>query len=440
MKKLLSIILTVILMFALVSCGTDKTAKLIKENVNEIKSLEPGGDFSDLEFLKEEVKDKKLVGLGEATHGTREFFTIKHRLVQYLVEEMGYRVFIMEIDAGAAQQVNDYILNGEGNVDDAVANLKTVVFQTEEIRDMFKWMREYNENPAHESKIKFYGMDCQSGPLAYDYAVKYMEKIDKDMALEIRYNLRYAASYFYDEARFNELSENMDKSMELIESKADYCSSNNLSEEYDMVLYNLNLIKNFMEFSTAINNDTENPSESADIRDRLMAENINYIYESEKKKGNDRVILWAHNFHIGTSETRINTMGWYLRGVFSEDYYALGLEFLDGRFSSVDAKKIQSPAGAGFTMDNFQEFKAPKCGPESVSRVLNNKDMPNYFIKISNTGNQELDEKLSENMLFHNVGFPYIPDGDYNFLEEIPNTFFDGLIFIRNTTASKVIK
>ncbi len=63
-----------------------------------LKTLEPGDGFGDLEKLKVILKDKPIIGIGEATHGTHEFFLFKHRMLQFLVKEMGVKTFVIEDD------------------------------------------------------------------------------------------------------------------------------------------------------------------------------------------------------------------------------------------------------------------------------------------------------------------------------------------------------
>lgn len=79
----------------------------IQENAIPISHVEAGKGFDDLQPLKEILKDVKVVGLGEATHGTREFFQIKHRLLEFLVTEMGFTGFALEAPYYASQPISN---------------------------------------------------------------------------------------------------------------------------------------------------------------------------------------------------------------------------------------------------------------------------------------------------------------------------------------------
>src|SRR5215510_12728002 len=78
------------------SSQTETVSNWLSRSAIRLKSVEAGHSFDDLQPLKSILKDVRIVGLGEGTHGTREFFQIKHRLLEFLVNEMGFTLFVME--------------------------------------------------------------------------------------------------------------------------------------------------------------------------------------------------------------------------------------------------------------------------------------------------------------------------------------------------------
>ncbi|MBZ0099596.1 MAG: erythromycin esterase family protein, partial [Taibaiella sp.] len=97
--------------------------KALKQHAHPIATATPLSDNSDLTFLKDVLKDKTVIGLGEATHGTREFFQMKHRLVKFLVEEMGYRQFAIESNFAECMAINDYVRDGIGDPEMALRGI-----------------------------------------------------------------------------------------------------------------------------------------------------------------------------------------------------------------------------------------------------------------------------------------------------------------------------
>src|SRR6516225_241427 len=78
----------------------------LKSNAIPVKTVEAGNGFQDLRPLKQLFKNVRFIGLGEQTHGTREFFQFKHRMLEFLVNELGFRVVAIEASYSACQNIN----------------------------------------------------------------------------------------------------------------------------------------------------------------------------------------------------------------------------------------------------------------------------------------------------------------------------------------------
>ncbi|HET9235196.1 MAG TPA: erythromycin esterase family protein, partial [Candidatus Eisenbacteria bacterium] len=88
----------------------------MKAHAQPFATCEPTDSVADLAGLQNMVGNARIVALGEGTHGTREFFQLKHRMVQYLATEMGFNVFAIEANLPEAWRLNDYVLGGTGDV------------------------------------------------------------------------------------------------------------------------------------------------------------------------------------------------------------------------------------------------------------------------------------------------------------------------------------
>ena len=106
-----------------------------------IQHIEAGHGFDDLQPLKALLNEAKVVGLGETTHGTREFFQFKHRLLEFLVTEMGFTALVIEGSYTGFQPINDYTLHGVGDPASVLTGQGYVVWDTEELAAMVAWMR-----------------------------------------------------------------------------------------------------------------------------------------------------------------------------------------------------------------------------------------------------------------------------------------------------------
>ena len=93
----------------------DDVKKWLQANAIPLKGVEAGRGFEDLQPLKKLIGSARLVSLGEATHGTREFFQLKHRMLEFLATEMGFTIFSIEANMPEAYRLNEYVLTGKGD-------------------------------------------------------------------------------------------------------------------------------------------------------------------------------------------------------------------------------------------------------------------------------------------------------------------------------------
>ena len=141
-----------------------------------LTTVEGGQGPADLAPLRAIVGDARAVGLGEATHGTREIFQLKHRMLEYLVGEMGFNVLAIETGLPESFAIEDYVLGGPGDPEQLLA-AESAVWKTEELRDVVRWMREWNR--THTRKVHFQGLDMRRGSVAARDTLAYLERTDR---------------------------------------------------------------------------------------------------------------------------------------------------------------------------------------------------------------------------------------------------------------------
>ena len=134
----------------------------IKKDMIPLTTTDPTRPLNDLAAMGKLLKGVKVVGMGEATHGTSEFFAMKHRMFRYLVEEQGFTVFGLEASMPDCMAMDDYVLNGKGDPKAAVSSQGFWTWTTQEVLDLIKWMRSYNIDPKHKKKLRVVGYDMQS--------------------------------------------------------------------------------------------------------------------------------------------------------------------------------------------------------------------------------------------------------------------------------------
>src|SRR6266700_1205944 len=158
----------------------NETLGWIRARAIPLATVEAGNGFADLARLRGIIGEARIVSLGEATHGTREFFQLKHRLLELCVCELGFTVFGIEASYPESLRVNDYVLHGTGNPAEALAGMRFWTWDTQEVLALIEWMRAWNR--THERKVKFYGFDMQSPTEAALGVIDYLGRVAPELA------------------------------------------------------------------------------------------------------------------------------------------------------------------------------------------------------------------------------------------------------------------
>lgn len=128
----------------------------ISQNAIALKTNSPNSNSKDLDAFGEIVQDATVVALGEATHGNKEFISIKHRITKFLVEKMGFNTVIIEMPQQLAEYIDLYIKTGQGSPQEQLMKMDYWIVQTQEILDLVNWMRAVNKK-SPKNRINFYG-------------------------------------------------------------------------------------------------------------------------------------------------------------------------------------------------------------------------------------------------------------------------------------------
>jgi erythromycin esterase len=179
------------MIFAICSAGCQQNYKSdedafidwAKKKASEIETLEPGSKFDDLRPLQKSIGDARMVFLGESRHDAHEHFKFKHRLVEFLIEEMGFTLFAMEESLPYGDKINKYVLGGEGDPEALLNDMGNwYVWDTKEVLALIQWMRKYNSDPKHDKKVEFCGVDVTDPIPAIENMLVYLEKVDSESA------------------------------------------------------------------------------------------------------------------------------------------------------------------------------------------------------------------------------------------------------------------
>lgn len=257
----------------------------------------------------------RVVALGEATHGNREFQELKLDVFKALVEKDGVCAFALEGDFGGCETANRYIHGGEGTAEEAAEALVFTIYRTDQMAELLSWMRAYNETAVPGQDLRFYGFDMQS----YEYSLGYLLEEAQRLGIDVPDN----QSFEVEENRLALCGEAR-RQLEALDESADT----------GLALHLVDALEQNIELGKLVDSP-----EGAGTRDRFMAQNVLWILEQEEQRSNRRIFISAHNGHIeqaGSYGFDAKVMGNILSGELGDAYYAIGTDFFEAEVNLPD--------------------------------------------------------------------------------------------------------
>lgn len=416
-------LLLVLFLITSINCfaQSPEALKYIKDNANPIDTnLNNPGNF---DFLKPLLAGNRVIGMGEATHGTHQFQAAKMAIFKYLVTNLNYKLFGIEANFTKCQRVNDYVLNGKGDPKAAVAGMAFWMWQTKEILDLVEWMHSYNQDKPQNQKVKFYGFDMQYDTYIIPQLAANLKKLDSTY-----YKEHFSKLRSMNVARAKLSGQQRDSIKLLLKDLTDYVDShqNELSavlskDEAAYTKHDIRLLEQCLDLNDAATSIHNRMAAINDTRDKYMCENIRWILDHE---GSDsKIALWAHNLHIAKTTTSRGAMGSYLKDFYKDNYYALGFDFNKG----------------GFRAGNMQERKittfnieAKKASSGNIFSILG---LPAFFIDVNKAAKADTKGLFTKKIEHLAVGDAYTSEFSA-YLKDAFADMYDGLIFFNETTGT----
>lgn len=156
----------------------------IERTASAFTTSEAGHGFEDLAAVRSMVGEARIVGLGEPTHGTREAFQMKHRLLEYLCTNMGFTIFSIEASMPESFRLNEYVLEGKGDPAALIGGMYFWTWNTEEVLAMVEWMRAFNL--SGKGRVQFTGFDMQTPDVAAQIAQDFIAARAPDLLDEAK--------------------------------------------------------------------------------------------------------------------------------------------------------------------------------------------------------------------------------------------------------------
>src|SRR5256886_3816289 len=419
------------------------------ELVREIAQPLSGGS-NDYDALLGLIDDARFVLIGEATHGTHEFYSERATITKRLIAEKGFSMLAMEADGPDSARVHRYVrglpavagATADTNADEALSGFRrfpTWMWRNTVVVEFVEWLRGFNKNiDPKRAPVGFYGMDLYSLHASIDAVLQYLDKADPEAARRAR--LRYSCfdhfsrkpqEYGYattvgaiescEKAVVEQLVELQQKATEFLSRDGEVAA-----EEFFFAEQNARLVKDAEQYYRAM---FRGRASSWNLRDRHMVETLENLVAHLNGSRQPKAIVWAHNSHLG--DARATEMSHYgevnvgqlVRERFSNEAVLIGFTTHHGSVTA--ASDWGAPA----------ERKNVRTALEgSYEDLFHEIGLPRFWIDLRGAGQIGV---LQQRRIERAIGVIYRPESErlsHYFHARLPEQF-DAIIHFDETSA-----
>ena len=403
------------------------------------------GAKADFDPLLDLAGDSRFVLLGEASHGTHEFYKARAEITKRLIAEKGFNVIALEADWPDALRVHRYI-RGHSNDATALASLGGFhrfprwMWRNADFLDLVGWLRNANEHRRNQPRIGIYGLDLYSLHNSIEAVIQYLDKIDSKFADEAR--SRYSCfeefggdpqSYGLTASVHGSLSCEDEVVAQLVELQKHACDflkrdGKMAEDEFFYAEQNARVAANAEKYYRAMYRGRPN---TWNLRDSHMADTLDDLMVHLKAQGEQpKAVIWAHNSHLGDARSTEmgrrgeHNIGQLVRERHGRNATLVGFTTFTGTVTA--ASNWDEPA---------QRMNVRPGMKGSCERLFHELEIPR-FLMIPRE-DQEVFDYLSEPLLERAIGVIYRPETErysHYFSAEVAKQF-DAIIHFDESRA-----
>lgn len=404
------------------------------------------GEITDYDPLIESIGDARFVLIGEASHGTHEFYRERAQITKRLIEEKGFSAVAVEADFPDAYRLNRYV-RGQGTDADAVEAMGGFkrfpqwMWRNADVLDFIGWLRTHNDDlPEHRPKVGFYGLDLYSLHASIEAVLSYLDLVDPEGARRARERYScfdhfgddtasygYATSFGISESCEDEV---MGQLIDLHSRAAELARRDGrvAADDFFFAEQNARLVKNAERYyRTMYRSDIS----SWNLRDRHMTETLAELEKHLSQAGrNAKIVVWEHNSHLG--DARATEMGrrgeWNVgqlsRGIWSKDAFLIGFTTYSGTVTA--ATDWGGPA---------ERKRVRPALPGSFESLFHETQLERFFLLMPEGSHSSA--ALGEPLLERAIGVIYRPETERqsHYFHANLSRQFDAVIHIDETRA-----
>jgi erythromycin esterase-like protein len=404
------------------------------------------GEVDDYDPLMKLIGDAPLVLIGEASHGTHEFYRERAQITKRLIKEKGFTAVAVEADWPDAYRVNRYV-RGVGSDTDAVEALAGFkrfpawMWRNADVLDFIGWLRTYNDDlPATATKVGFYGLDLYSLHTSIEAVLDYLDRIDPEAARRAR--ARYACFDHFgkDEQAYGYATglgiaescedEVVSQLLELHQNSTEYAWRDGrvAADEHFYAKQNARLVMNAERYYRSM---FRGRVSSWNLRDAHMVETLESLHAFlSSQDSHAKIVVWEHNSHLGDARaTRMGqegewNVGQLVRERHGRDAVLIGFTTYEGTVTA--ASNWDAPA---------ERKRVRPALENSYEALFHEVGIPRFLLTLRNT--EHAAAALREPLLERAIGVIYRPETErasHYFQARLPAQF-DAVLHFDETRA-----
>lgn len=400
-------------------------------------------DNVNLKPLLDRIGDARLVLIGEASHGTSEFYRIRAEITKALIEKKNFDFVAVEADWPDAYRIHDFVTHKERDEPhnwEAFSRFPTWMWRNHEVLDFIHWLRDFNllkRQPGR--RVGFYGLDLYSLFTSVECVLKYLDRVDPEAAAVARVRYGCLSPWEGDPAtygratlsgRYRSCEGEVVRMLQDLSRRRGATGVQDGEDLFDAQL-NARLVADAEQYYRIMYYGSD---ESWNHRDTHMFETLRLLLG--RYPGHSKAVVWEHNSHLGNAAAtqfgkhgQLN-VGQLCRQAYGKDVYAIGQGTDHGTVAAASA------------WEGAMEIKEVRPAlPDSYERLMHLSEMDAFFLPLTKSRNQQLTSALAQRRLERAIGVIYRPETErlsHYFDASLPNQF-DEWIWFDETSAVRAL-
>jgi erythromycin esterase-like protein len=402
---------------------------------------------SAYDALFERIGDARFVLLGEATHGTHEFYRIRAELTKRLIRDKGFTAIAAEADWPDAYRINRYLrgLDGDADANAALSDFQRFpqwMWRNTDVVDMVGWLRRHNDRTAdRRAKVGFYGLDLYSLHASVGAVLRHLDEVDPDGAKRARERYAcldigrgdpqrygYAAALGLDENCEHQVLAQLVDMLKRRRASWEHAGLKGEDAEFEAV-QNARVVANAEEYYRRL---YLGGTSTWNLRDTHMADTLDALAQHLDRGGHtSKIVIWAHNSHVGDSDASSHrerqdeiTLGHLVRERHPGDVVLVGFSTHHGTVTA--ASDWDRPA---------ERKRVRPALPGSYEELFHKTSVPQFLLMLNELGDAA--GMLNVQRIQRAIGVIYRPQterGSHYFHVSLPEQL-DAIIHIDETRA-----